>query len=390
MKHKTKTGLDLLLTSAKPDLKNKPIGLVCHPASINGGVKPITDVLQNLSIVKLFGPEHGIWGNAQDMVGVETTRDPHTQLPIVSLYGNTFESLKPKHEDLADIDLLIIDLQDIGTRYYTFIYTMAFCLEVCAKQKKKVIVLDRPNPINGLTLEGPLLQKGFESFVGVYPIPIRHGMTIGELALYFNEEFSLGCDLKIIPMQGWQRKMYFEDTGLPWVYPSPNMPTIDTALVYPGQCLIEATELSEGRGTTKPFELTGAPYINPWDLAEKLNALKLPGIIFRPTFFTPTFHKWAGLDCGGVFLHVTNRALFKPVLTTIQLIKTIHDLYPHDFKWREKPYEFVSDIPAIDLLWGGPQLREMIAGKLSLKKVCTSNETGWVKFLKKREKYLLY
>ncbi len=388
------TGIDRLFSEDIVDFKNKRVGLLAHPASVNSRLIHTLTLFKNrdnITLTRLFGPEHGLWGQAQDMEEVGSTDDSFSGLPVTSLYGSTLETLKPSAKDLKDIDILVCDLQDIGSRYYTFIYTMAFCMEACANSNKEVLVLDRPNPINGVDVEGPLLKKGFESFVGAYAgLPVRHGMTIGELAHYFNEEFNIECDLQVIPMKGWKRSMMFEDTGLAWVLPSPNMPTVDTALVYPGACLIEATELSEGRGTTRPFELTGAPFIDAHPLADELNRIKLPGVIFRPAFFKPGFQKQANKNCGGVQWHVMDRKIFSSYLTGIAVLKTIIDLYPNEFSWREKPYEFVKDIPAIDLLSGSDTLRHQLEKHRSLEEIQKGWEEDRKSFLKKREKYLLY
>lgn len=388
-----KTGIDNI-RSILPHLKGKRIGLLAHPASINGKLQHTLDILLGLKSVKvthLFGPEHGLYGTAQDMEGVTTQTDARTGLSITSLYGSTLETLSPQPQDLADIDILICDLQDIGSRYYTFIYTVTLCMKACAQAEIPVLVLDRPNPLGGLQVEGKILKKGFESFVGLYAgLPIRHGMTMGELALYFNEQEKISCDLKVVKMRGWKRKMTFDHTGLPWVLPSPNMSTLDTALVYPGMCLIEATEISEGRGTTRPFELVGAPFIDPFRLAAALKASKLPGVIFRPVTFKPTFQKHMHTDCGGVQLHVTDRLKFKPAVTGIAVLKAIHDLYPNDFRWREKPYEFVRDIPAIDLLTGDEIFREGLEKGKSLKELTADWKDGFAVFNARRKKYLLY
>lgn len=387
------TGIDRLFKEDLIDFKNKKVGLLVHPASVDSKLNHTLDLFNkqpNVNLTQLFGPEHGICGTAQDMVSVDSETDPTTALPVKSLYGSDFESLKPADKDLSDVDILVCDLQDIGARYYTYIVTMAFCMEVCAKLDKEVVVLDRPNPINGITLEGPILKKGFESFVGLYPIPPRHGMTIGELAGFFNEEFNIGCTLEVVRMQGWMRHDYFDNTGLPWILPSPNMPTLETAVVYPGMCLFEATNISEGRGTTRPFELVGAPFIDALELAKKLNHLKLAGITFRPATFRPQYQKWQKEDCNGVQLHVTNRTLFKSYITGIAILKTIIDLYPNDFAWREKPYEFVTDIPAIDLLSGDKTLRKNLEAHASLEVI----QKGWNQeldeFKKKRDQHLFY
>lgn len=386
-------GIDRLFKDPNVRLGGKRVGLLVHAASVNSKFVHTIDILyphSRVHLVKLFSPEHGLWGTIQDMVSVDSNLEPQTELPLKSLYGSTLESLTPTHDDLLGIDVLVCDLQDIGTRYYTYAATVALCLKACAKADKEVIILDRPNPLNGLDIEGPLLEKGYESFVGLYPIPVRHGMTLGELALFYNQEHKIGCRLHVVKMKGWKRNLYFDETNLPWVLPSPNMPTLDTALVYPGLCLLEATNVSEGRGTTKPFELVGAPFMDPHALSEALHQLKLPEIIFRPHVFSPTFQKWAGLECRGVQLHVTNRKKFKPFLTGIALLKTIHDLYPNDFKWRDKPYEFISDIPAIDLLYGSNKLREQLSKKTSFKKIQARWEHTPKFFSEKRMNYLLY
>lgn len=387
-----KTGLDLI-SQRLNSYAGKKIAILAHAASVTSNLNHLVPLLiQNPKIhfSKIFSPEHGLWGNAQDMENVAYSIDPLSQKPIISLYGRDFDSLSPKISDLHDVDILICDLQDVGARYYTFIYSMALCMSMAAKTKTKIIVLDRPNPLNGQTIEGPLLKKGYESFVGLYPLPVRHGMTIGELALYFKDQGQIDCDLEIIPLKNWNRSSYFDETGLPWVAPSPNMPTLATALVYPGACLIEATGISEGRGTTRPFEFIGAPFINAFDLADALNTIKLPGVIFRPIHFCPTFQKLADLDCRGIQIHVKNRNQFQPFLTGIALLKTIFDLYPNHFEWRNTPYEFVSKIPAIDLLYGSNELRKHLEEKTPLTKIASSWKKEVEEFKKIRRKYLLY
>ncbi len=385
------TGIDRLFDEEIVEFGDKRVGLLLHPASVNSKLMPTLEIFRShdVNLTQLFAPEHGLWGSAQDMEGVSSSRDPVSHLPVKSLYGNNKESLKPTPEDLSEIDILVCDLQDIGSRYYTFIYTMAYCMQACSEADKEVIVLDRPNPINGIDLEGPLLKKGFQSFVGLYPLPVRHGMTIGELATYFNEECGIESKLKVIPMKGWKRNFYFDETALPWIPPSPNMPTLQTAILYPGLCLIEATNLSEGRGTTKPFELVGAPFIDPPKWVEELMSLKLPGISFLPTFFKPQFQKWKGERCGGVHLYVTDRKTFRPWLTGVALLKTVIDLYPNKFQWRDQPYEFVTDIPAIDLLSGDSLLRHQLESHASLEEMKKNWETDPL-FLSKRKRHLIY
>ncbi|MCZ6513479.1 MAG: DUF1343 domain-containing protein, partial [Nitrospinae bacterium] len=292
---------------------------------------------------------------------------------------------------MKDIDTLVFDIQDIGARYYTFIYTLANCMHTCKAVGVPVVVCDRPNPINGVQVEGNLVREGWHSFVGQYSLPNRHGMTVGELAQLFNHHFGIGCDLTVVPMQGWQREMWYDQTGLLWVAPSPNMPALATATVYPGMCLIEGTQLSEGRGTTLPFELCGAPGIDAHQLAEALAEDDLPGVLFRPQYFKPMFQKCAGETCGGVQLHVTNRAAFKPLITGIAVIRAIARLFPKIFQWRTEPYEFVSDRPAIDLLYGHPELREtLLHGPQSLRDIEDSWQADLENFQVIRKAYLLY
>jgi uncharacterized protein YbbC (DUF1343 family) len=311
-------------------------------------------------------------------------------VPVYSLYSETRE---PTAEMLDGIDVLVIDLQDVGSRIYTFIYTMANCLIAARKHGVKAIVCDRPNPIAGAgdnVVEGPMLVRGYESFVGQYPIPMRHGMTIGELAQLFNREFGLGADLEIVKMDGWKRDMYFDATGLPWVMPSPNMPTLDTAIVYPGTVLFEGTNVSEGRGTTRPFELTGAPWPIAERFAEQLNTLKLEGVLFRPAVFEPTFQKHAKQTCGGCQIHVLDRRTFKPVEAGVALIKAFRDADPGKFAWRQPPYEYEHTKMPIDILAGSSDLREQIESGMSARDIARSWTTSVDMFKKTRERYLLY
>jgi uncharacterized protein YbbC (DUF1343 family) len=321
------------------------------------------------------------------MIESDFYRDPDTGLPVHSLYS---ETRRPTEAMLQDIDLLVFDLQDAGARLYTFIQTMAYCMEACAACGKRMIVVDRPNPINGRDLEGDLLDPAYRSFVGLFPVPMRHGMTAGELALLYNAECGSGCDLEVVPMDGWKRSMWYDQTGLPWIQPSPNLPTIDSAVVYPGTVLVEGTMLSEGRGTTRPFEYIGAPYIRPSHLASKLNTLGLPGVTFRPVYFEPTFQKWHGAMCGGVQLHVSDREIYESYLSGIMLISTVRSLYPDSFAWRQPPYEYEHERLPIEILCGGRPVPDLIERAASAREVRESWRADVDKFRAARAPYLLY
>jgi uncharacterized protein YbbC (DUF1343 family) len=388
------TGLERLLADPKKFLKGNRIGLVVNHTSVAGDGLPSFIHFhrqKDFQLVKLFAPEHGLYGVDQDMVDVDHDTEPATGTPIVSLYGKDHASLTPDAGLMKDIDTLVFDIQDIGSRYYTFIYTLANCMQTCKQAGVPMVVCDRPNPINGVQVEGNLVREGWHSFVGQYSLPNRHGMTVGELAQWFNDETGIACDLTVIPMEGWKREMWYDQTGLLWVSPSPNMPMLSTATVYPGMCLIEGTQLSEGRGTTLPFELCGAPGIDAHRLAEALANEKLPGVLFRPQYFKPTFQKCAGNICGGVQMHVTDRNTFKPLITGIAVIQAIAHLFPKAFKWRTEPYEFVSDRPAIDLLYGHPEFREtLLPEKRTLKEIEESWQTDLSNFQATRKSYLSY
>jgi uncharacterized protein YbbC (DUF1343 family) len=386
------TGLEVLLDDPRP-IAGRNIGLVTNQSAVTSDLRHAVDLLhrgRGWKLTTLFGPEHGIWGEAQDMAYVDHSVDPMTGLTVYSLYGASETDLAPRLELLRNLDALVIDLQDIGSRYYTFIYTMALCMRVAAQAGIQVIVLDRPNPIDGVHLEGNIREETFSSFVGMFPLPTRHGMTAGELAGYFNTTFKLDCDLVIVPMRGWRRSMWWSDTGLPWVIPSPNMPTVSTATVYPGMCLVEGTNLSEGRGTTHPFELFGAPWLDPFELAARLNAIGLPGVRFRPHFFLPTFQKHAGRVCGGAELHVTNRGELEPYRTGLWIVKVARDMNPEKFDWRRETYEFVSDRLAIDLLAGSSRYRELVESGGNIDEWGADWEAPLRDFAKDREEFLLY
>jgi uncharacterized protein YbbC (DUF1343 family) len=335
-----------------------------------------------------MGPQHGFRGETQDnMIEWGDYSDPLTGLPVFSLYG---ETRAPTEEMLSLLDVLVVDLQDVGSRYYTFIQTLALALEVCGRAGKEVLVLDRPNPIGGIQVEGIVLRTEFRSFVGLYPLAARHGMTIGELSNYFNSEFGLGCDLKVVPMDGWEREMYYDRTGLPWVFPSPNMPSLETALVYPGLCLLEGTNVSEGRGTTRPFELSGAPWIDPNSLIAELEQIDLPGVRFRPIHFCPTFHKWAGHTIGGVQIHVTDRSRFLPFRTGIALIQLYRSQGGVHFEWRQPPYEYEEKILPFDILCGSDQPRRLMEAGVEVEAAEQRWREELERFCRVRESYLLY
>jgi uncharacterized protein YbbC (DUF1343 family) len=367
------TGLDVLCEERLSLLRGRRVGVLCHPASVASDLVHVVDRLITAGVrpTRLFGPEHGVRGEAQDMIGVGDDRDARTGIPVSSLYGETFESLAPSQVDLAEVDVLVVDLQDVGSRYYTYVWTMALAMQAAARAGVAVVVLDRPNPLGGVAMEGGTVEPACESFVGLGAVPVRHGMTAGELAQLVRAGLPWGgarfaraidCDLTVVAMRGWRRAMAFEDTGLPWVMPSPNMPTVDTAFVYPGQCLVEGTNLSEARGTTRPFELVGAPFLDGHRLEMRLAPLDLPGVRFRPVSFLPMFHKFAGRSCGGVQLHVTDRGRFQPYRASLALLAAARLEAPADFRWRTETYEFVSDPPAIDLLTGSAHARRAIDG----------------------------
>lgn len=315
-------------------IRGQRVGLITNHSGVDSQLRATADLLHAspaCELVALFGPEHGIRGDAADGAKVATGRDPHTGVPAYSLYG---ETRQPDAAMLADVEVMLFDIQDVGVRFYTYLYTMSLSMEACAERGIPFVVLDRPNPIGGATVAGNLLDPAFASFVGLYPIPVQYGMTIGEIARLFNQEFALNADLHVVPMQDWQRAFFWDDTGLPWVAPSPNMPAVDTAVVYPGTCFFEGTNLSEGRGTTKPFEQIGAPFVDGYRLADQLNGLDLPGVGFRPVFFQPAAGKHAGQVCQGVQVHVRDRRLFQAVRSGFEMLTAVRRLWPDHFAWR--------------------------------------------------------
>ena len=360
MSSRVQTGLELLLSDPPASLRGARLGLIAHPASVLPDLTHAADALAShpgLDLRALFGPQHGARGEKQDnMIESAHYCDPRTGVPVHSLYGAV---RKPTAEMLEGLDALLFDLQDVGVRVYTFVWTMALAMQACGERGVRFVVLDRPNPVGSLR-EGCVLRPGFESFVGLFPVPLRHGLTAGEMARTLVGAMGVECDLEVISCAGLRRDSWLDETGLPYVMPSPNLPTLDSCAVYPGTVLLEGTNLSEGRGTTRPFEIVGAPYLDADELAARLNARRLPGVSFRACWFEPTFQKHAGMLCGGVQFHVSDRRSFKPVHATIALLRDAMDLSGGAFRWREPPYEYEAIKPPIDILWGSTELREQL------------------------------
>jgi uncharacterized protein YbbC (DUF1343 family) len=393
MTRRVRSGLEVLRASAFAPIQGLRVGLVTHAAAVDGDFATAADLLARapgVTLAALFSPEHGLSGDEQDLIAVGHGQDPAASRPVHSLYGSDASSLTPSPEQLRGLDALVFDLQDVGSRYYTFQATMLYCLQAAAENRLLAVVLDRPNPLGGVAVEGPSLDPRFTSFVGPHPVPTRHGLTLGELARLYRQELGLSCELVVIPCEGWRREASFDQTGLPWVLPSPNMPTLDTAYVYPGQCLLEGTNLSEGRGTTRPFETCGAPGIDGPRLADRLRGEGLPGVAFRPVVFRPTFHKYAGRPCGGVQLHVTDREAFQPVRTGLAVLAALRDEAGARFAWRTEPYEFVGDRLAIDLLFGSPRERLGLEAGRPAAELARAWEPEEAAFGLRRRPFLLY
>ncbi|HZW36002.1 MAG TPA: DUF1343 domain-containing protein [Candidatus Deferrimicrobiaceae bacterium] len=354
------SGLDVLVERRFAPLRGLAVGLICNPTSVDRRLRHAADLFhaaRGVRLAALFGPEHGVRGDIQYMAAVGDERDRRTGVPVHSLYGSSADSLRPDPRKLSGLDALVFDIQDVGARYYTYQATMLFCMEAAARARLAFFVLDRPNPIGGRAVEGPGLSPGFGSFCGVHDVAVRHGLTVGELAGMYREERGLDLELSVIPCRGWRRGMYQRDTGLPWVFPSPNMPTPETALVYPGMCLLEGTNVSEGRGTTRPFELFGAPWLDAYRLAEALASERLPGARFRPASFVPAWDKHAGARCHGVEIFIVDREAFRPFRTGVACVAAARAQDPGKFRWRTEPYEFVEHVPAFDLLCGSARER---------------------------------
>ncbi|MFH0921611.1 MAG: DUF1343 domain-containing protein [Fibrobacterota bacterium] len=386
-----KTGLDRISANWPKALSDARIGLVCHPASVNARYQHASDVFLRFKQARLsafFGPQHGIRGETQaNMIEWEGSRDKVTGLPVYSLYG---QHRKPTSSMLEGLDALVLDLFDVGARYYTYIWTLYLCMEACVESGKPLVVLDRPNPIGGEAVEGPVLDPAFASFVGLKPLAIRHGMTIGEIARYFKGEFLPAAELHIVKCVGWKRGDDYSRSGLPFVNPSPNIPNLESAYVYPGLCLLEGTNVSEGRGTTRPFELFGTPFTDPEKLVRCLDSFKLPGVRFRPAFFMPTFDKFKGEICGGAQIHVLNKKRFKPFLTGAAILKAYLDLYPSTFQWHPGPYEYEHKLKPIDILFGSDRFRILLENNVTLKVFEGSYAEERKEFMKMRKKYLIY
>ncbi len=372
-------------------VKGARVGLVCNQASVDHSYRHAADLLrsaQGINLTALFGPQHGIRGDVQDnMVETPHTQDSETGLPVYSLYSETRE---PSEEMLSDVDVLVVDLQDVGCRIYTFVYTLANCMRAAKKFGKKVVVCDRPNPLGGVKISGTILDPAFASFVGQFPLPTRHGMTTGELALMFRDFWGIECDLEVVALEGWSRELWFDETDVPWVLPSPNMPTLDSATVFPGTVHLEGTQMSEGRGTTRPFELVGAPYIDAAEYTRTLERIGLPGVKFRASNFLPTFQKHAGATCGGAQIHVGDRETFEPFITGVATVKACFEMYGEHFKWKNPPYEYVFDKNPFDVIAGTDRLRQSLERGDSLETIQSEWEGGLEEFRAARERFLLY
>jgi len=388
---RVRSGLENFIASSPSWVQGYRLGLLCNQASVNAKLRHAREVIARKlpgSLAALYSPQHGFYAEKQDnMIASDDMTDPVLNIPVFSLYGHT---RIPTKRMFDPIDILIIDLQDVGTRVYTFIYTMAYCLETAQKYGKKVIVLDRPNPINGAVVEGNCLVPEYASFVGRYPIPMRHGLTIGELALLFNTHFHINCELEVTSLTGWNRQMYFSDTGLPWIPPSPNLPTSSSAMVYPGQVIWEGTNLSEGRGTTLPFELCGAPFIETDLILSTLSQYKIPGVFFRPVIFEPTANKWKCQQCCGFQLHVTEPSAYQPYITSLRLLQAIIGHHREFFQWKSPPYEYEYDRLPIDLIIGDKQIRRQIENLDSLDEIVRSWQPSLNEFKEISRQFYLY
>lgn len=379
---KVKLGIENLLENRLNLLAGKKVGLITSPTGLDSQLRSTVDLLfrSGVRLTGLYGPEHGVRGNAQAGEEVSSSIDETTGLPVYSLYGPT---KKPTREMLKDVDTLIFDMQDVGCRYYTFNYTMAYAQEAASEYGLEFIVLDRPNPLGGVTVEGNLVQEGYRSFVGAYPLPNRYGLTIGELSLYLAKFLGVGKDPTVIKLSGWERNMYYEETELLWVPPSPNLPTVDSAVLYPGTCLFEGTNLSEGRGTTRPFEIIGAPWLNAFKLADELNEKNLPGVLFRPVFFVPTFSKHEKKECQGVHVHVTDRQVLEPLRVALYLLSAV-------FKYQETEFLSNNNRYFFNLLAGDPEIKDQIKTGINPDEIIEKMNSENHDFQKNAKQIMLY
>jgi len=386
-----KTGLENLLASPPDWMRGKRIGLLCNPASVDRYFRhagTLVDRTFPKQLVALFSPQHGFFAEKQDnMIESDHIREPVLDIPVFSLYG---ETRTPTPDMMDDIDILLIDLQDVGTRVYTFMSTISYCLEAAKQSGVNVVILDRPNPINGKAVEGNILSPAAASFVGRYPIPMRHGLTVAELSRMINEFFGIGCHLDIIPLSGWKRHMFFIDTGLPWVPPSPNLPTLSSAMVYPGQVIWEGTNISEGRGTAQPFEIFGAPFIDIHTLLAHLGETELPGAILRPIGFEPTSNKWQNEFCRGFQIHITDPARYKPYVTSLKLFQIILKQFSEAFAYKYPPYEYEYENLPMDLIIGDETIRKRLENFDDLDDVERSWQDGIDDFRKNSKPFTLY
>jgi uncharacterized protein YbbC (DUF1343 family) len=392
-KARIETGLDRLINfhTEKPPswLNNKRLGILLNPASLNKHLQSSAKLINQAfpgQLNALFTPQHGYFASKQDnMIESDDLRHPEFNIPVFSLYGKT---RIPTPYMMEKIDTLLIDIQDVGTRVYTFIYTLSYCMEAAKAAEKTIVILDRPNPVSGLQVEGNCLEAEYQSFVGRYPIPMRHGLTIAEFAKYINDFANIHCDLEIVPMKGWKRNMYYDATDLTWVAPSPNMPTVNTALVYPGQVIFEGTNISEGRGTTQPFEIMGAPFIDNETLISDIG--DLPGVYLRPVCFEPTFNKWKGVQCQGFQIHVIDRQQYHSYVSSLKILQAIIRRYPHEFQWKSPPYEYEYKKIPIDLILGSQRLRKAIASGDDIDTLQTQWQSLTAEFENRTTPYLLY
>ena len=374
-------GLENCLASPPTILSGARFGLLCNQASVDAEFRYSHDLLSQAfpgRLAAIFSPQHGFFSQDQDnMIETPHGRHPRLEIPVYSLYA---QSRKPSPQSLEGLDCLVVDLQDVGTRVYTYIWTLAYCLEACRERDIPVLILDRPNPIGGRRVEGPKLDEAYTSFIGRASIPMAHGLTIAEMARYLNRAMGIEATVEVVPMTGWRREMLFTDTRRHWVPPSPNLPRFEGVVLYPGMVLIEGTHLSEGRGTTTPFEVVGAPYVDPFDLVDALAEWHLPGVAFRPLTFRPTFQKWQDELCGGVYFHVLSERDFLPYRTTVVLLACIRQLYPDAFEWLEPPYEYETEKMPIDILAGGPELRESLGKRITpslVDRLTAVDESAW-------------